>query len=972
LFNAGEQMLLGIRLQMDAQGVVSGAAKAQTALQGVRQQAQKTRQGVKTAASGMGSELQKAMGITALGAVGMGVGAGLQKKFLAPAMNQAKDFQVEMNALGFVTNQAGDELMRYRDKALETAKETQFTPVEAVQGMRWLRQSGLDNIQMLEALAPALDYATASMGAVGLAESAQLAATTLIKFQHEGRSTRSLMDALAHSVRESKLQWEELPIVLNSLRIAPQMMHMTVEEAMSLTGALRTAGSSAAEAGENVNAFTRNLLINERALERYLVRNKITWEQYQKLTPEDLKKGRSFMRIRAMKRIGVEIFDTQGKLRKTQDIIRDMLASLQKLSGKNEAEYLRTVMSAFDAGAKNVLILLKELEMGGKKGVDAFDLLLKKMEENAGALRQGAKAYEDTQRGLEVFIKGSKEGIQVILGQGLLPILWDLTFAARRVINVFFDYVKISPAFTKALGFILVGVILVAKAVGSALLAFGAWRMWLYYVTPAIAEFGGVLGVLSKGFGLLRIAAIRALTVIKPMIGLFLIFWGLQKVWEKIWAKDATGPWKDMQIILLQIQEQWKAFIEGVAFGFMTTIKGILILLKEVYNFLGGIAKMINAAFGGDEMKSHVDSIREMAQMWRFLGKMVGIFMVIKMVSMTTVIGQATLSLLFLNKTIGVTALSKLPMLSGALLALKGGFLRIIQLIGIMAGSFVMPLWTTMLWVGRSIRALWVASLLPQLFTAFRMWAMYIALVIKEHFILAVQAMGRLILAIPAMIGALFGLKLSWAGVAVATWAAVGPILLVIAAIAALGAAFAFVIYIVRKHWGSIMDTIVAWGGIVVDSFLWLVDKIKGIGQALWDGFIEGMKARFSAVKEALLSMVQWIRDLLPGSDAKMGPLSTLTASGQALVTTVQKGAEEVTPSFHRMFEGSLRTVDNSLSERRAAPTASAQTKNVYLTIENMNFKVEKASPEEVEEFAKKLVARMRDLLDDDNEVSFA
>ena len=52
----------------------------------------------------------------------------------------------------------------------------------------------------------------------------------------------------------------------------------------------------------------------------------------------------------------------------------------------------------------------------------------------------------------------------------------------------------------------------------------------------------------------------------------------------------------------------------------------------------------------------------------------------------------------------------------------------------------------------------------------------------------------------------------------------------------------------------------------------------------------EGIRAAVGAVTGAVGWVVQKIRDLLPGSDAKEGPLSDLFASGRALPETFAKG----------------------------------------------------------------------------------
>ena len=61
-------------------------------------------------------------------------------------------------------------------------------------------------------------------------------------------------------------------------------------------------------------------------------------------------------------------------------------------------------------------------------------------------------------------------------------------------------------------------------------------------------------------------------------------------------------------------------------------------------------------------------------------------------------------------------------------------------------------------------------------------------------------------------------------------------------------------------------------------------------GQRIVTTFANGIKSAFSTAVEAVKGGLQRIRNLLPFSDAKEGPLSTLTLSGQRTMTTYAHG----------------------------------------------------------------------------------
>ena len=61
-------------------------------------------------------------------------------------------------------------------------------------------------------------------------------------------------------------------------------------------------------------------------------------------------------------------------------------------------------------------------------------------------------------------------------------------------------------------------------------------------------------------------------------------------------------------------------------------------------------------------------------------------------------------------------------------------------------------------------------------------------------------------------------------------------------------------------------------------------------GQRIVSTFANGIRSAFSGAVDAVKSGLQRIRNMLPFSDAKEGPLSTLTLSGQRTMTTYAHG----------------------------------------------------------------------------------
>lgn len=141
----------------------------------------------------------------------------------------------------------------------------------------------------------------------------------------------------------------------------------------------------------------------------------------------------------------------------------------------------------------------------------------------------------------------------------------------------------------------------------------------------------------------------------------------------------------------------------------------------------------------------------------------------------------------------------------------------------------------------------------------------------------------------------------------VGLWAALAPLLPVIIPVAL---AIAALILLIQDLWTGFSggDSIVlkALGNIwesIKSFFSGLWDVMKSVGKFLIDAFLMGMTGGMLNT-DRLASIFDIIRQYLPFSDAKVGPLSDLTLSGQRFMETFAKGAELAVPGIGGALSG--------------------------------------------------------------------
>lgn len=146
-----------------------------------------------------------------------------------------------------------------------------------------------------------------------------------------------------------------------------------------------------------------------------------------------------------------------------------------------------------------------------------------------------------------------------------------------------------------------------------------------------------------------------------------------------------------------------------------------------------------------------------------------------------------------------------------------------------------------------------------------------------------------------------------------------------------------------------------------------LMNEIENKGLKLAETFAQGMKKGQNYTDAQVKDMVGSIVRFLPASDAKQGPLSRLTASGRALVSTFNKGVEvegRNTDATERFVQRQSRIIktDSPLMQKitegaqGARLAANAMIGNVYLTLSGKNLSRE--------EFARQLSEELLDILD--------
>lgn len=214
--------------------------------------------------------------------------------------------------------------------------------------------------------------------------------------------------------------------------------------------------------------------------------------------------------------------------------------------------------------------------------------------------------------------------------------------------------------------------------------------------------------------------------------------------------------------------------------------------------------------------------------------------------------------------------------------------------------------------------------------TALKNMALGLVNMARQAVTTAATAMPGLIASVWSFTAALFANPI--------TWIIIGIVALV-AAIILLWRNWDSVVSWIQGAWSNFVTNIKAGFNQIRTFFSGLPQWFRESGAKIIDTLVEGIKSSAMKPVEAVKSIFQKIRNLLPFSDAKEGPLSELTLSGYRTMTTLAQGVEQGADLPAQAVEKGLDRIDTSGGRE---PVKKVNLKETYRETETTETTTEK------------------------------
>ncbi|WP_181454628.1 phage tail tape measure protein [Paenibacillus dendritiformis] len=768
------------------------------------------------------------------------------------ALHTGMQFDSQMSKVQAISGATGESLDKLRAQAKDLGAATAFTATQAAEGMEYLALAGWKTEAILEAMPGMLNLAQA--GALDLGRAADITSDTMQAFGMSADKATHAADVFAYAQANANTNVEQLGEAMKYLAPVANQLGWGLEESSAAMMAVADSGLKGSMAGA---AFATSLGRLAKPTKRM----------------SDM-----------MNQLGLEFFDANGVMKSMPDIVGELEKGL---TGMTQEQRSAAITTLFGAEAYKHWAILAE------RGSGALQDMTSSLENADGTAQKMAGTMMDNLGGSVTSLKSAVEGAALSiyeLGSG--PI--------RNIVDRATEWVRAFINLDERTKNIIV-------IVGGIAAALGPLLMMLGMVTKAVGTLMPVLGFLVSPIGLI-IAAIAGVVAAfvylnggidgtkKVLAGWF----NALKAW---WKSDGTQAWVSRIVavfkqfvaqisqafnwIMQQVRIYWPVVQNTVVQVFQYIRTNVLPVVMEIAKNVGGMFVRIWAVAKPLLQQLLTTWIKSFKQIWAAVQPL-----------------AVTLGRVF--KTVFPIVLQAVAAIYKAVTTYLPPVLAFVGEIFVSIYQAVVPIITD------------VVTSVIQAFNAVLNWALAIWPYVQQ------------------IIAGVFQ-YIQW------VWAFIGPY--VMAAIEILKSiimnGFNFIAATIQFIWTTIKSIImIAWSIIsgVIKTALALFtgdwqgawDGIKGIVEGVWEGIktffggigtwlydsgkaiittlVDGIKSAANAPVEAVKNIFGKVREFLPFSDAKVGPLSDLTYSGSKIPGTiaegVAKGARQLRAAAHNMMEG--------------------------------------------------------------------
>ena len=364
-----------------------------------------------------------------------GAGAAALGAFAVSSVKTGAEFDQAMSQVAATMGKTVDEIGELRDFAMEMGGTTVFSATQSAEALNYMALAGYDAEKSMTMLPNVLNLAAA--GAMDLARASDMVTDAESALGLEGEEVKDFVDQLAKTASKSNTSVEQLGEAMLTIGGTAQLMSGGTDRLATVLGLLADNGIKGSEAGTHL----RNMILKLSA-------------------PTEAG-------AKAMDKLGLKVFDSEGKMRDMQDIITDLNTSMSNLTDEEKIQIIADLFNERDIAAVNALL---------GTTTERWDELGTAIVNSKDAAGEMAGTQLDNLAGDVTLLKSAWEGLQIQLSDKLTPTIRDLISGATWLIENFEKIAPIVLGAAAAFGTFAVAINIgnIIKSVTTAFTAFNA------------------------------------------------------------------------------------------------------------------------------------------------------------------------------------------------------------------------------------------------------------------------------------------------------------------------------------------------------------------------------------------------------------------------------------------------------------------------------------------------------------------
>lgn len=404
------------------------------------------------------------------GGLALMAGGGVLLGGAFAAASAAGHFEQVLAGTGAVMRATTEQMGQLHDAAIRAGIATQFSPLEAAEGLRTLATAGQTAKQAMETLLPVLDLSAGSLGMLGVSVAAEAVIGTLHAYSLGAEQATMVTDKLLRTTQLTNFQARDFETGLAKAAAAGGIFGTSLDDTLIALGQLRNRNIDASSSATAYRESIRRVAADEGARA-------------------------------AVTELGIDVYDKQtGAMRSILDITLDFADATKDIT---QAEKNRRIVTAF--GARGLLMFNavagstfttmrdgRQVTLHGREAIEALRI---EMADASGTAQKFRDTLLDTFQGQKTLFQGSMQTLANLVGEPFATALKPLVSGVLWVLNRFLDTLVAMPAPLKK----FLAQIVVATSV--ALLLAGAFLTVVSAIklsSMAMTMFGGtVMGTLG-------------------------------------------------------------------------------------------------------------------------------------------------------------------------------------------------------------------------------------------------------------------------------------------------------------------------------------------------------------------------------------------------------------------------------------------------------------------------------------------